>query len=51
MVNEDRCTRDKGLVRAVQLQGDFLSINMFMEAGIGGPLLGDIEGGVEVTSV
>ena len=50
VVNEDRYTRNKGLVCAVQLQGDFLPINKFMESGFGGAPLRDIGGGVEVTN-
>lgn len=47
---EDRCAGENGLVCAVQLWGNFLPVNEFMEAGFRGGLLRDIEGGVEVTS-
>lgn len=41
---------EKGLVCVVQLRGNFLPVNKFMEAGFEGGFLRDIEGGVEVTS-
>lgn len=41
---------NEGLVCAVQLLGDLLPANRIMEAGFEGGLLGDGEGGVEVTS-
>lgn len=50
MVNEDRCTRDKGLVCAVKLWVDFVPISKFMEAGFEEALLRDIKGCVEVRS-
>jgi hypothetical protein len=41
---------EKGLVGTVQLRGNFFPVNKFLEAGFGGGLLRDIEGGVEVPS-
>lgn len=41
---------EKGLVCAVKLLGNFFPVNKFLEAGFGGGLLRDIEGGVEVPS-
>lgn len=41
---------EERLVCAVELRGNFLPVNEFMEAGFRGGLHRDIEGGIEVTS-
>lgn len=49
MVNRTGTLGTKGLVCAAHLWENILAGNKFMDAGFGGGLLRDIEGGAEIT--